>query len=212
VTPVPSEPDPSVDPRYDLAGWYLIARVMRLKRTLPHPAPTLVDLGMGRGRDAIYFAGRGFRVLGIERSELGILRAERRAARYSIPLQALRADLRTVRLPRSSDVIFSSTALNHLPPTLRRRRFAHFRERTHPGGIHAVNAFVRASRTGVPPEPGTNGTLFRPGELRGYYADWEILESGVVGFDCLAPGRDHRHAVDVVVARKPLGRRAARAR
>jgi tellurite methyltransferase len=195
--------DPSVDPRYDLAGWELIGRVMRLKRTLPHAAPSLVDLGMGRGRDAIYFARRGFQVLGIELSPLGILRAERRAARYSIPLETLRADLRTVRLPQTFDVVFSSTALNHLLPSVRRRRFAHFQERTRPGGIHAVNAFVRDSDRGPPPEPGSNGTLFRPGELRGYYDGWEVLESGVRGFDCLAPGPTHRHPVDVLVARKP---------
>jgi tellurite methyltransferase len=197
--------DPSVDPRYDAAGWNLIGRVVRLQRTLPHRPPALVDLGMGRGRDAIYFARRGFRVLGVERSPLGILRAERRAAQYSIPLRTLRADLRTVRLPRGFDVVFSSTALNHLPPGVRRRRFAHLRERTYPGGIHVLNAFVRDSHHGIPPEPGSNGSLFRPEELRAYYDDWEILESGVLRFDCLAPGPSHRHAVDVLVARKPLG-------
>lgn len=200
-----SESDPSVDPRYDLAGWSLIGRVMRLKRTLPHRPPTLVDLGMGRGRDTIYFARRGFQALGIELSPLGIQRAERRAARYSIPLRTLRADLRTVRLPRKFDVVFSSTALNHLARGSRPRRFAHFRERTHLGGIHVVNAFVRDPHTGVPPEPGSNGTLFRAGELLRYYAGWDVLESRVEGFDCLAPGPAHRHAVDVLVARKPLG-------
>jgi tellurite methyltransferase len=195
--------DPAVDPRYDAAGWDLIGSVMRLKRTLPHSAPSLVDLGMGRGRDAIYFAGRGFRVVGIETSAVGILRAERRAARYSIPLHALREDLRTVQLRGPYDVVFSSTALNHLPRRIRARRFAHFRERTTPGGIHAVNVFGPAPRGISIPEPGTNGWRFSPRELEGYYRSWELLERRTFTFECNSPGRSHRHSVDVVVARKP---------
>ena len=197
------ERDPSVDPRYDAAGWNLIASVLRWRRTLPHRHPSLVDLGMGRGRDSIYFARRGFRVVGYERSPLGLRRAEVRAARYSIPLRAVRADLRTLRLAGSYDVVFSSTALNHLPRGIRVRRFAHFQDHTVPGGIHAVNAFVRPAPGGTPPETGVNGTLFSPHELAGYYPGWELLEDREFTFDCASPARPHRHTVDVVVARKP---------
>jgi tellurite methyltransferase len=195
--------EPSIDPRYDLAGWYLVRAIARLKRTLPRDPPALVDLGMGRGRDIIYLAGRGFRVLGLELSDVGIRRAERRAARFSIPIRTQRADLRRVRLKGPFDVVYSSTALNHLPRALRPERFAHFRSVTRPGGIHAVNAFVRHPRAGSPPEPEMAGRPFASGELRRYYRDWEIVEAGEVPFDCLAGGRPHRHAVDVVIARRP---------
>jgi tellurite methyltransferase len=204
VRPAESAPrDPSVDPRYDLAGWYLVCAIARLKRTLPHDPPSLVDLGMGRGRDIIFLAGRGFRVLGIELSELGIRRAERRAARFSIPIRTQRADLRTVRLTGRYDVVYSSTALNHLPRKIRARRLEHFRSVTAPGGIHAVNAFVRHPRVGTGPEPGSNGTPFDSGELRRHYRDWEILEAEERPFDCLGDGRPHQHSVDVVIARRP---------
>jgi tellurite methyltransferase len=195
--------DPSVDPRYDAAGWNLIASVYRYKRTLERRSPSLIDLGMGRGRDAIYFARRGFRVVGIESSRTGILRAERRAARYSIPLRTQRQDLRTARIRGMYDVVFSSTALNHLPRPIRAERFAHFQERTSPGGFHAVNVFVRPSRGISGPEPGTNGTWFSRGELASYYRRWELLERREFTFDCNSPGRSHRHTVNVVVARKP---------
>jgi tellurite methyltransferase len=203
---VPPRLDPSVDPRYDAAGWNLIGSVVRLRRTLPHRSPALVDLGMGRGRDAIYLARRGFRVLGVDVAPAGILRAERRAARYAIPFRAVRGDLRTVRLPGRYDVLFSSTALNHLPRGMRARRFDHFRERTFPGGLHAVNAFVPPSNPALPPEVGSNGSPFSRGELASYYRDWEVLEQRSFTFECNSLGRPHRHTVDVVVARKPARR------
>jgi tellurite methyltransferase len=56
----------------------------------------------------------------------------------------------------------------------------------------------------VPPQT-TNplASPFRSGELLSYYWDWQILDSGQVGFISDASGVPHRKAMDVVVARKP---------
>lgn len=192
-----------IDGRYDLAGWYLMGRIFRLRRSLPRARPRLVDLGMGRGRDILYFARRGFKVLGIDSSRDAVRRAVRRAARLGVRIETRTQDLRTYPLRGPFEVVYSSCFLNNLPPATRRRRFADFRVATSPGGIHAVNAFLRNS-----PHPTSAGETpdtspFRRGELRGYYQGWEILESGVVPFKCLGPGPVHRHTVDVVIARKP---------
>ena len=45
--------------------------VVRLVRSLPRSPRTLVDLGSGEGRDSIYFARRGYRVLGVDISSVG---------------------------------------------------------------------------------------------------------------------------------------------
>ena len=193
----------SVDGRYDLAGWPMVRRVVGLKRTLGDPRPSLIDLGMGRGRDLIYFARHGFRVLGIDISPEGLQRAQRRASRYRIPVRAELGDLRTYRLKGRFHVVYSSCALNHLPARLRARRFAHFQAVTVPGGIHAVNAFVPPPETLPSPELEPGESLYRSGELLGYYTGWEILESGATEFECGAGDFPHRHVVDVVIARKP---------
>ena len=193
----------SVDGRYDRAGWPLVRRVIGLKKTLGSRRPSLVDLGMGRGRDLIYFARHGFRVLGIDISPEGLERARRRASRFHIPIRTELGDLRTVRLKGMFEVVYSSCALNHLPATLRAGRFAHFKAVTVPGGIHAVSALVPQPSRRHPPELEPGASLFRPGELRGYYADWEILESGESDFECRWGDVPHRHVVDDLIARKP---------
>jgi ubiquinone/menaquinone biosynthesis C-methylase UbiE len=198
-----TSPVPGFEGRFDAAGWHLISAVFRLKKTLPRKPPSLIDLGMGRGRDLIYFGSRGFRVLGVDISAGGIEKAKRRAARYQIPIRTQLADLRTYRVKGHFDVVFSSTTLNHFPPRLRAARLAHFKAATIPGGIHAVNAFVPKPPRSVAPDMEPGQSPFRSGELRGYYRDWQVLESGTFEFGCHFGGAPHRHSLDVVVARKP---------
>lgn len=50
---------------------------------------------------------------------------------------------------------------------------------------------------------GVDEFFYRSGELLAYYWDWEILHVTEVVFDCGSGGIPHRHAMDVVIARKP---------
>jgi len=199
---MPREP-PGYEGRFDLFGWHLMHYVFRWKPTPPRRRPTLIDLGMGRGRDIIYFGRRGFRCSGVDASIDRIRKGRHRAARLGVPIRSWQADLRTFRFPRPFDVVYSSTSLNCLPPGIRERRFAHFRSMTVPGGLHAVNVFVPARDPRPAPDLEGLGAAFRPGELVTHYSRWRILQSGVEERACRFGGAPHRHAVEYVVARKP---------
>ena len=76
------------DDRYSRPGLYwgskptgLARDLVRIARSLPRSPRTLVDMGCGEGRDSIYFARRGYRVLGVDISGVGVRKAKRRAAR-----------------------------------------------------------------------------------------------------------------------------------
>ncbi len=200
---------PIYDERYSRPGLYwgskptgLARDVVRVVRWLPRSPRTLVDLGSGEGRDSIYFARHGYRVVGVDISSVGVRKAERRASRLGVNVRFRVGDLRTYRLSRRVDVVFCSGALNNLPRRLRARRFEHFKAMTAPGGINAMNADV--PKPYIPPQS-TNpfASPFRSGELLGYYWDWQILDSGQVEFLSTASGVPHRKAMDVVIARKP---------
>ena len=201
--------EPIYDERYSRPGLYwgskptqLARDVVRIARSLPRSPRTLVDLGSGEGRDSIYFARRGYRALGVDISSVGVRKAEQRADRLGVNARFLVGDIRTYRLSSRADVVFSSGALNNLPRRIRAARFEHFKAKTAPGGINAMNADVE--KPYIPPQT-TNpfASPFRSGELLGYYWDWEILESGQGEFISTASGVPHRKAMDVVVARKP---------
>ena len=201
--------EPIYDERYSRPGLYwgskptrLARDVVRIARTLPRPPHTLVDLGSGEGRDAIYFARRGYRALGVDISSVGVQKAKQRASRLGVNVRFQVADLRTYRLSRRVDVVFSSGALNNLPRRIRRARFEHFKSYTAPGGLNAMNADVPKPYI---PDRSMNpfASPFRSGELLGYYWDWQILDSGQGEFISHSGGVPHRKAMDVVIARKP---------
>lgn len=151
----------------------------------------------------IYLARRGFRALGIDVDADALRLGERRAARYSIPARFVRDDLRWYQWRGQVDVVYSNCALNHLPAGERRARFEELKAATVVGGLHAVNAFVDRPALPRPPDAEAGETPFRSGELARYYRDWDRLESRPVIFPCRAGGRTHRHALELVIARKP---------
>ncbi len=201
--------EPIYDERYARPGLYwgskptgLARDLVRIVRSLPRRPRTLVDLGSGEGRDSIYFARRGYRVLGLDISSVGVRKAGQRARRLGVNVRFVVGDIRTYRLKHRVDVVFSSGVLNNLPRRIRAARFEHFQANTAPGGIHAMNADVPKPYI---PRQTTNpqATPFRSGELLGYYGDWQILDSGQVEFVSHSGGVPHRKAMDVVIARKP---------
>ena len=201
--------EPVYDERYARPGLYwgskptqLARGVVRIARSLPSRPRTLVDLGSGEGRDSIYFAQRGMRVLGVDISSVGVQKAERRASKLGVKVRFQVGDMRTFRLARPVDVVFSSGALNNLPRRIRAVRFEHFKAQTAAGGINAVNADVLKPYIPVY-SMNPCATPFRSGELLGYYWDWEILDSGSGEFISHAGGVPHRKAMDMVIARKP---------
>ena len=166
--------EPSYDTRYSQPGFYwgsrptdLCRAVVKLKATLPHRIPSLVDLGTGEGRDLLHFARNGFRTLGIDISPVGLAKAERRAEHRGLTIRVQLGDLRTCRIPGRFDVVFSSGALNNLPRTVRGRRFAKFKGVTIPGGIHAMNAFVPKPYLKPAPEMDPANRRFGPGSSLG---------------------------------------------
>jgi tellurite methyltransferase len=197
------------DERYSRPGLYwgtkptgLAHDLVRIVRRLPRPPRTLIDLGSGEGRDSIYFARRGWRVLGVDISSVGVRKSKLRASHLGVRATFEVGDLRTYRFDRRVDVVFSSGALNNIPSRMRAARFEHFKANTSPGGINALNADV--AKPYIPPQT-TNpfASPFRSGELLGYYWDWQVLESAQVEFISTASGVPHRKAMDVVIARKP---------
>lgn len=164
----------------------------------------VVDLGTGEGRDLIAFAQAGFRPLGIDLSETGLAKAREWAGREGLSIETQQASIVDVTLQGPVDVLYASGAITYLPPEARAERFAHFKAVTPVGGIHAFNAFVEKPFIAQAPDWGADEFYFRSGELLAYYWDWEILHINEFTFDCNSSGVPHRHAMEVMVARKGL--------
>lgn len=145
-----------------------------------------LDLACGLGRNALYLNGLGWRVTAVDGAPAAI-----EAVRgYGLGIDAVVADLERGdwRIGRECwDLIVTSYYLQ-------RGLFPSIREGVRPGGV--VVAIVHIPGAGEEVSPKRAGV----GELRGFFADWEVLH------DYEGPSRDplHRKPVAEVVARKPV--------
>lgn len=166
-------------------------------------SPTVVDIGAGEGRDAVFFAERGCEVYAVDVSPNGLAKADRLADERGVSIRTLEADANAVELPEAMDVVYSIGTVQYVRPENRDTQFDHFKERTTDGGLHAVFAFVDRPEIPTPPDWTANEHFYSPGELAGYYDDWEVVETDEIVFEDDSGGEPHEHAAETVIARKP---------
>lgn len=163
------------------------------------PGGRLLDLGCGEGRDAVFFASRGFEVTGVDLSAAGIRKARRLARAAGVRVRWVVADMGRFSPEAVYDLVFSCGAVHYLPRPVRDRLFPRWQAATRPGGLHAHIVFTDRL---IYVEKGEVVEYFRPGELRNYYRDWEVLEFEESSIACRQDGTPHRHSIARLVARR----------
>ena len=171
--------------------------------------PKLLDLGCGEGRNAIYFATKGFEVVGLDLSLPGLEKTRRYAREVGVEVATIHADIVEYELEDTYDVIFSTGTLHYLPPEVRKWRFQDYKEHATASGINALQAFVEKPFIPKAPDGEPHEGFYRSGALMGYYWDWEILYCTEEIFDCMSSGILHRHAHNRIIARRHRGGKRA---
>jgi tellurite methyltransferase len=126
---------------------------------------TLLDIGCGQGRDALYFASKGMHIIAIDISPAAITEVLRQAEHAGLKIDARERDMWD--LPQIAfDAIFSDFALQMIAPN-QRQAYMEKLKVTYPDAIHAH--VVPLSGVAFDKE-------FIFGDmLKTAYADWNIL-------------------------------------
>ena len=167
------------------------------------PGSSILDVGCGEGRNAVFLAGLGHAAEGFDLSEPGIEKAKAIAAAQGLDVRFWAQDLAVFEFTRDYGVILSHGVL-HLPEKRIRDAFLQ-RAQAHtvPGGLHFIGIFTNRFPA-APDMLAVTKSLFDVGELPGLYRAWEILHHGEGAFRDKHPGGiRHRHAYERVIARKP---------
>lgn len=160
----------------------------------------VVSLGEGEGRNAVFLAGRGFRVTAIDGSEVGLAKARGLAAERGVAIETVHGDLTTLALPEADAFV---SVFCHLPSAERRALHARAWARLRKGGVFVIVAYRPeqiAFGTGGPKDRDMLPSL---ADLRGDFEGGEV----VVGEELereVVEGRLHtgRAAVVHAVVRK----------
>lgn len=195
--------------RYNQEAYYwgvapssMCYEVMRL---LPPTRPLkLLDAGCGEGKDAVFFARNGYEVTAFDLSPAGVEKGRRLAETCGVRANFFCADILSFRPEEEYDIIFSSGVLHYIPQPLRTDIFRNWQACTAPGGIHALNVFVKKPFIPDPPDEDAPAWPWRSGELANLYADWRFHRFEETIFDCDSSGVPHQHCMDIIIAQKPF--------
>jgi tellurite methyltransferase len=166
------------------------------------PGASVLDIGCGDGRNAIYLASKGFKVTAYDISVARIGRLLLLAQKQHVTIDAFVGDMREYRYSHTYDLIVCMGVLHLVTREEALRVIKEMKEHTAPGGYNIVGVL-----TDTLPEPadveGMMVGLFKENELMGYYKDWEISDIKVYTFkDSHPDGAVHEHAANEIVARK----------
>ena len=164
---------------------------------------SVLDLGSGDGRNALFLARAGFTIIAVDAVEAAITALRLNASEAGLEIETHVADIARFPFAPSYANIVSTLTLHFLPKDEAPMVIARAKECTARGGLNVVSLFTA---DGPLRPPGSRAFWLEPGELRSYYEGWDVLhlEHRVVE----TAAKDDRdepfmQPVDEIVARKP---------
>lgn len=138
------------------------------------PSSHVLSLGEGEGRNAVFLAGLGHSVLGIDLSDVGLNKAQQLASDKGVIIETQQADITQYDLGQENwDAIVS--IFFHLPSELRKDVHKRMQASLRPGGIILLEAYrpeQLSYKTGGPPSA---NMMLTKDELGLDFKDMELL-------------------------------------
>lgn len=163
------------DERYGEEGWAFGTEPNDFLRDVATTLPSgdVLVLGDGEGRNGVYLAQRGLRIVSVDLSPVGVAKARDLAAARGVEIDARVADLATFDMGIEQwDAIVSIFC--HLPAALRSAVHARARGALRVGGRFVLEAYVAANigrGVGGPQSPDMTPSL---DELERDFEGWEL--------------------------------------
>jgi cyclopropane fatty-acyl-phospholipid synthase-like methyltransferase len=179
-------------------------RFLVSQAALFRPGQRVLDIACGEGRNSVWLAQRGCRVLGIDVSPLALKKARRLADDNGVEAEFRQADVR--QWPWHADELDAvvSIFIQFAAPGERAGLFEAIQRALKPGGVLVLQGYTPKQleyKTGGPPQA---AHMYTEGMLREAFAGMELLHLREHE-DTLAEGTKHvgRSAPIDLVARKP---------
>jgi cyclopropane fatty-acyl-phospholipid synthase-like methyltransferase len=151
-----------------------------------------LDLGCGQGRDALYFAKKGFNVTAVDSSSVAIDQFKKNIEEENAAnLEAICADVKDYKIASGKyQIININNLLQFLPRKNSLELITGIKDNLSAEGIILINAFTTGDSQFVRTRDNKNATFFQPNELKELFGDFNILH--YFEFISLDPGHNER--------------------
>lgn len=184
-------------------------------------AGKVLDIGIGEGRNAFFFAQKGCAVEGIDLSETAIERCKTLSKKYQLNIEAHVEDVETFDIkPNQYSLIILSNVLNFIPEPKIAPLLDQVKRGLTEDGFVYVNAFdidepSRQKAVREYERLGENSFFirkngmyihyFRKGELEEYFRTYKTIKTGYSYALDLSYGEPHYHSTIEILAQKQRG-------
>lgn len=160
----------------------------------------------GEGRNSVFLAELGHRVVATDIAEEGLAKARKLAAARGVDVELRHLDLQGWQWPEAEFDAVVAVFIQFAPPALRDEIFSGMKRCVRPGGLVLLHGYTPKQleyRTGGPP---VVEQLYTEELLRTAFRDWDLLRVEAYERD-LDEGEGHkgRSALVDLVARRPEG-------
>jgi len=153
------------------------------------PVGRALDIAMGEGRNAVFLAKKGFKVEGVDISDVALRKARRLAREQNVTIKTINADLKKYQVtPGAYDVIINIDFLE-------RNLYQQIKNGLKSGGVVVFENDTDDQLQNPSGKSMSREYLLRKGELKEVFKDFKII------FD--RETNDGKRAVARFIARKP---------
>lgn len=176
--------------------------ILRMRPPI-HPQ-TVLDIGCGEGKDAVFLARNGYQVMAFDCAESGLEKAKKLAEQYNVCVDFFKADIHEYRLENQVDVVYSSGVFHYIRNNLRKELVDNYKQYVKTGGLAVINVFVDKPFIQRAPDDDTPTGVegWKSGEILTLFHDWKVMRFEEVIFDCFSDGIPHKHCMDILIAEK----------
>ena len=165
---------------------------------------SVLDIGCGEGKDAVYMAQQGCNVTAFDITESGIRKLKKLALSRAVEVEAYVADINDFEINKQFDIVYSTGTIQYLFDENIPLFFSKVREMIKIGGIVYFNVFVEKLFLELPPDWDKEEKMWKTGDLFGYFSDWKIHTINEVIFEDNSGGVKHYHCMDTVMAERVI--------
>jgi SAM-dependent methyltransferase len=160
----------------------------------------------GEGRNSVFLAEIGHRVVATDIAQEGLAKAQKLAAARGVSVEFRHLDLQGWQWPEAEFDAVVAVFIQFAPPAFRDEIFAGMKRAVRPGGVVLLHGYTPKQlefRTGGPP---VVEQLYTEPLLRAAFSDWELVRIEAYERE-LDEGEGHkgRSAIIDLIARRPEG-------
>lgn len=175
----------------------------KLIKLQPATASTKVlDIGCGEGKDAVYFAEKGYSVTAFDLTSTGIEKTKKLTSQRKVRIDAYVDDINTFQTNDTFDIIYSTGTIQYLFDENKKEFFEKIEKITKMNGVVFFNVFAEKPFLELPPDWDIEEKMWKSGELFTYFSDWKIHHIEEAIFEDDSGGIPHLHCMDTIICEK----------